>query len=64
MFAEVALDLLFAIFTHKNEGTTLLLADIFSLGGNSIEKIWLEFRLENPLEFRLEIPYTKKKLKN
>ena len=34
------------------------------LGPNSIEKCWLEFRLEKPLEFWLEIPYTKKKLKN
>ena len=25
---------------------------------------WLEFRLEKPLEFWLEIPYTKKKFKN
>ena len=31
LFAEVVVDLLFAIFTHKNEGTMLLLADIFSL---------------------------------
>ena len=33
------------------------------LGGNSIGKIWLEFELEISLEFWLEIPYTKKKLK-
>ena len=33
-------------------------------GPNSIEKLYLEFRLEKPLEFWLEIPYTKKKLKN
>lgn len=31
LFADVVLDLLFTIFTHKNEGTMLLLADIFSL---------------------------------
>ena len=35
-----------------------------NLGPNSIEKIWLEFRLEKPLEFWLEIPYTKKMFKN
>ena len=33
-------------------------------GPNSIEKNWLEFWLEKPLEFRLEIPYTKKMFKN
>ena len=34
-------------------------------GGHSIEKKnCLEFRLEKPPEFWLEIPYTKKKLKN
>ena len=34
------------------------------LGPNSIEKNWPEFRLERSLEFWLEIPYTKKLLKN
>ena len=34
------------------------------LGPNSMENFWLEFRLEKPLEFWLEITYTKKKLKN
>ena len=34
------------------------------LGPNSIEKIWLEFRLEKPLEFWLEIPYSMKLFKN
>ena len=33
-------------------------------GPNSIEKIWLEFWLEKPLEFWLEISYTKKMFKN
>ena len=33
------------------------------LGPNSIEKFWLEFQLKKPLEFRLEIPYTKTKFK-
>ena len=31
---------------------------------DSIENFWLEFWLEKPLEFLLEIPYTKKKSKN
>ena len=35
-----------------------------TLGPNSIEKIWFEFRLEKPLEFWLEIPYTKKTFKD
>ena len=34
------------------------------LGPNSIEKFWLEFRLEKLLEFWLEIPHTKKMFKN
>ena len=34
------------------------------LGPNSIEKFWLEFRLGNPLEVWLQIPYTKKMFKN
>ena len=33
------------------------------LGDNSIEKKWLEFWLEKPLEFWPEIPYTNKKFK-
>ena len=33
-------------------------------GGNSIDNFWLEFLLEDPLEFWLEIPYTKKKFRN
>ena len=37
---------------------------LFPLGHNSIGKFWLEFRLEKPLEFWLEIPYTKKMFKN
>ena len=35
-----------------------------ALGGKSIETFWLEFRLEKPLEFWLEIPPTKKTVKN
>ena len=34
------------------------------LGPNSIENFWLEFWLEKSLEFWLEIPHTKKMLKN
>ena len=34
------------------------------LGPNSIEKCWLEFWLEKPLEFWLQIPCTKKMFKN
>ena len=34
------------------------------LGPNSIEIFWLEFWLEKPLEFWLEISYTKKMFKN
>ena len=34
-----------------------------TLGPNSIEKFQLEFWLEKPLEFCLEIPYTKKMFK-
>ena len=37
---------------------------VLLLGGDSIEKVWLEFRLEKPLEFWLEIPFTKKTFKN
>ena len=36
------------------------LDDVFlalCLGPNSIEKVWLDFWLEKPLEFWLEIPY-------
>ena len=33
-------------------------------GGNSIEKIWLDFRLEKQLEFWLDIPCTKEMFKN
>ena len=33
------------------------------LGPNSIDKFWLEFRLEKSLEICLEIPHTKKMLK-
>ena len=35
-----------------------------ALGPNSIEKIWLEFWLEKPLEVWLEMSYTKKMFKN
>ena len=35
-----------------------------ALGPNSIEKNWLEFLLEKPPEFLLEISYTKKMFKN
>ena len=41
-----------------------LAAHLLNLGGNSIENFWLQFRVEKPLEFWLEIPYTKKTLKN
>ena len=34
------------------------------LGGNSIEKIWLQIWLEKTLKFWLDISYTKKKFKN
>ena len=34
------------------------------LGPNSIEKFWLEFRLEKSLEIWLDIPYIKKMFKN
>ena len=33
------------------------------LGPNSIQHFWLEFWLKKPLEFWLEIPYTKKMFK-
>ena len=33
-------------------------------GAQLIEKFWLEFRPEKPLEFWLEIPHTKKTFKN
>ena len=33
------------------------------LGPNSIGKFWFEFWLEKPLEFWLEIPYSKKMFK-
>ena len=41
---------------------TLLLS--VALGPNSIDIFGLEFRLKKPLEFCLEIPYTKKMFKN
>ena len=34
------------------------------LGPNLIDKFWLEFLLEIPFEFWLEIPSTKKMFKN
>ena len=34
------------------------------LGPNSIDNFWLEFRLEQLLEFWLEIPYTEKIFKD
>ena len=48
-----------------DKGTGNCMADSASdlrrtLGPNSIEKFWLEFWLEKPLEFWLDIPYTKK----
>ena len=42
----------------------LYLSMMRMLGPNSVEKFWLEFWLEKSLEFCLEIPYTKKMLKN
>ena len=40
------------------EVLSALLTQPLPLGGDSIEKCWLEFMLEKSLEFWLEIPYT------
>ena len=39
-------------------------ASFAALGGNSIEKFWLEFRIQKPIGGWLQIPFTIEKLKN